>query len=207
MYWSRSFDLSTSYFVYTVTLVYKDHHRDPQNMVVIHRWSLYAGTVTWEVYPPGLAVKCGLYKQVVVIYRWSLQRVRLHSRQDVGAPAGGAPTSRLTLGMFTIFPAYSTLYPGSQVTVTVDCIAETQGHSAEVSLSSHHCKYKPTSQYWYSETCLERLLPWETTGLERPNTPGRSSCIHCNRTYHQRPPVLRDHNFMANGWFHCIRNF
>ncbi len=46
------------------TCVYKDHPRDQQNVVLIHRWSLYAGSITWEVYPWG-PVKCGLYKQVV----------------------------------------------------------------------------------------------------------------------------------------------
>ncbi len=38
---------------------------------------LYAGSTTWKVYPWGL-VKCGLYKQVVFIYRWSLEQVRLY---------------------------------------------------------------------------------------------------------------------------------
>ncbi len=33
-------------------------------MVVIHRWSLYAAAIAWEVYTWG-PVKCGLYKQVV----------------------------------------------------------------------------------------------------------------------------------------------
>ncbi len=30
----------------TVKLVYKDHHRDQQNVVLICRWSLYAGSTT-----------------------------------------------------------------------------------------------------------------------------------------------------------------
>ena len=60
--------------IYTVKLVpvYKDHPRDQQNMVLIHRWSLYAGSITLQVYAWGPA-KCGLYKQVVFIYRWSLE--------------------------------------------------------------------------------------------------------------------------------------
>ena len=58
-------------------LVYKDHPRDQQTVVLIHRWSLYAGSITWKVYPWGL-VKCSLYKQVVFIYRWSLDQVRLY---------------------------------------------------------------------------------------------------------------------------------
>ncbi len=48
----------------TVKLVYKDHTtctRDQQSVILIHRWSLYAGYITWKVYPWGL-VKCGLYK-------------------------------------------------------------------------------------------------------------------------------------------------
>ncbi len=51
----------------------------------------------------------------------------------------------------------------------------------------------------YSETCIERPLPRETTCLEGPHTPGRKSAFQCNSTCHQRPPVLRDHIFVANG--------
>ena len=58
-------------------LVYKDQPGDQQNVVLIHRWSLYAGSITRKVYPWG-PVKCGLYKQVVLIYRWSLEQVRLY---------------------------------------------------------------------------------------------------------------------------------
>ncbi len=61
----------------TVKLVYKDHPRDQLNVVLIHRWSLYAGSMTWEVYPWG-PVKCDLHKQVVFIYRWSLEQVQLY---------------------------------------------------------------------------------------------------------------------------------
>ena len=43
--------------------LHKDHHRDEENVVFIHRWSLYAG---------------GLYKQVAFIYRWSLEQVSLY---------------------------------------------------------------------------------------------------------------------------------
>ncbi len=35
-------------------------------MVPIHRSSLYAGSITWKIYP-WEPVKCGLYKQVVFI--------------------------------------------------------------------------------------------------------------------------------------------
>ena len=45
-------------------LVYKDHPRDQQSMVLIHRWSCYASAITWKVYPWGPG-KCGLYRQVV----------------------------------------------------------------------------------------------------------------------------------------------
>ncbi len=54
---------------HTVKLVYKDHPRDQQNVVlihVIHRWSLYAGSVPWKVYPCG--PECGLYQQVVFTF-------------------------------------------------------------------------------------------------------------------------------------------
>ena len=37
---------------YTVKLVYKDRHRDQQNMVAIHRWSLYTGSNKMESIPP-----------------------------------------------------------------------------------------------------------------------------------------------------------
>ncbi len=57
-------------------LVYEDHPRD-QKMVLMHRWSLYTGSITLKVYPCGL-VKCGLYKHVVFIYRWSLEQVSLY---------------------------------------------------------------------------------------------------------------------------------
>ncbi len=55
-------------------LVYKDHPRDQQNVVLIRRWSLYAGSIPWKVYPWGPVI-CGLYKQVVLISRWSLEQV------------------------------------------------------------------------------------------------------------------------------------
>ncbi len=44
----------------------KDHLRDQQNVVLIHRLSLYAGSIAWKVYQWG-PVKCRLYKQVVFI--------------------------------------------------------------------------------------------------------------------------------------------
>ncbi len=37
-------------------------------------WSLYAGSITWKLYLWGL-VKCGLYNEVVFIYRWSLEQL------------------------------------------------------------------------------------------------------------------------------------
>ncbi len=45
-----------------------DHPRDQENVVLIHRCFLYAGSITWKVYL-WWAVECGLYKQVVFIYR------------------------------------------------------------------------------------------------------------------------------------------
>ncbi len=47
-----------------LVLAYKDHPWDQQDVVLIHRWSLYAGSTTWIVYH-WRPVKCGLYKQVV----------------------------------------------------------------------------------------------------------------------------------------------
>ncbi len=40
----------------------------------MHRWSLYAGSITWKAYHCG-PVKCCLYKQVVPLYRWSFEQV------------------------------------------------------------------------------------------------------------------------------------
>ncbi len=34
----------------TVKFVYKDHPREQQNVVFIHRWSLYAGSIAWKVH-------------------------------------------------------------------------------------------------------------------------------------------------------------
>lgn len=39
--------------------------------------------------------------------------------------------SRLVLGMFTIFPAFGVIPPNSQQTISVDCVAETQGRFDE----------------------------------------------------------------------------
>ncbi len=58
----------------TVKLVYKDHPMDQQNVLLISWWSLYAVRITWKVYLWG-PVKCDLYKQVVFIYKWSLEQV------------------------------------------------------------------------------------------------------------------------------------
>ena len=52
---------------------YKEHPRRQ------HRWSVYAGSITWTVYHCG-PVKCGLYKQVVFIYKWFLDKVRLYNK-------------------------------------------------------------------------------------------------------------------------------
>ncbi len=60
----------------TVEFVYKDQPSDQQNLVLIHHWSLYAGWVTWKVYP-WRPVKCSFCKHLVFIYRWSLEQVWL----------------------------------------------------------------------------------------------------------------------------------
>ncbi len=44
---------------YTVKLVYKHHPREQENVVLIYTWSLYAGCITWKVYPWGPA-NCAL---------------------------------------------------------------------------------------------------------------------------------------------------
>ena len=56
---------------YSDTSIYKDHPdpRNQQTVVLIHRRSV--GSIAWRVYLLG-PVKCGLYKQVVFMYRWSL---------------------------------------------------------------------------------------------------------------------------------------
>ncbi len=50
---------------------------------------------------------------------------------------------------------------------------------------------------WYSDTCLERALPWETKCLERPNIPGRRSHISMLLNL-SLWPVLKKNIFMAN---------
>ncbi len=51
-------------------------------MVLVDRWSLYAGSIAWKVYTWG-PVKCDLYRQVVFIYRWSLQQVGLYKAVEI----------------------------------------------------------------------------------------------------------------------------
>ena len=55
---------------------YKDHTKEQQSVIIIHRRSLYAASITWKVYT-FWSVNCSLYKQVVFIYRWSLEQVSL----------------------------------------------------------------------------------------------------------------------------------
>ena len=54
----------------TVKFVYKDHPSNQHNVVIIHksRRSLYTGSMSRKVYLCG-PIKCGIYKQVVFIYR------------------------------------------------------------------------------------------------------------------------------------------
>ncbi len=52
---------------------------------------------------------------------------------------------------------------------------------------------------YYSETCLKRPLPWETTCIKRPQFLAEVPTFQHNWTCHQRPPVLTDHIFVANG--------
>ncbi len=54
----------------TVKLVYKDHHTDEENVVLIHRWSLYAGSIAWKIYMEDIYTRGPA--NVVFISRWSL---------------------------------------------------------------------------------------------------------------------------------------
>ncbi len=53
----------------------------------------------------------------------------------------------------------------------------------------------------YSETCLQRPLPWHSTSLERPHSYSWQRVLYFNAIWpcYQGPPVFRDHIFMANG--------
>ncbi len=57
----------------TVKLAYTDHPRDPLNVVLMHIWSIYPGSITRKVYP-WEPVKC------VFISRWTLYTGGLYSR-------------------------------------------------------------------------------------------------------------------------------
>ncbi len=54
---------------------YKEHHSDQQYIVLLHRWSLYIISTNIE---NTQYYKFGPYKQVVFIYRWSLEEVWLY---------------------------------------------------------------------------------------------------------------------------------
>ncbi len=72
--WHREMELEN----HTDCLMYsEDHLSDQQHVLPIHRWSLYTGSITWKVYTGG-PTKCGLYKEVVFIYRWSLEQVSVY---------------------------------------------------------------------------------------------------------------------------------
>ncbi len=64
--------------VYTVKLIYKGHPResgptkyDPDTQVVFIHVRILGSMESIHLGP----VKCGLYKQVVFIYRWSLEKI------------------------------------------------------------------------------------------------------------------------------------
>ena len=46
--------------------------------------------------------------------------------------AGGVAQSRLILGMYNIYPAVGTIFPGGHQQITVECLAENPGHYEEV---------------------------------------------------------------------------
>ncbi len=47
----------------TVKLAYKYHRRDQQNVVLIHSWSLYAGSIAWSLYTGGLRAGYTVFPQ------------------------------------------------------------------------------------------------------------------------------------------------
>ncbi len=78
-------------------------------------------------------------------------------------------------------------------------------------MSSNKLNILGNKIYVYSETCLERPLPWQTTCLEGPHIPGRSShmSMYLNLAVKKKLPVLRGHIFAANrvvfhDRFYCI---
>jgi len=46
---------------------------------------------------------------------------------------GGSGQTRLTLGLFTLYPAFGCVQPNGHQTVTVDYVAESEGVCEEVS--------------------------------------------------------------------------
>ncbi len=90
---------SSAWLKHTVKLVYKDRLRDQQNVVLIHRWSLYVGSITWKIYPWG-PVQCGLYKQVVfiqVVFRARLTQIdRVSLCISIGEADGEDPWASWT---------------------------------------------------------------------------------------------------------------
>ncbi len=61
-------------WVCTVKLVYKDYPRNPQKVVLIHKWPLYAGSNKMTIISLGACETC-LCKQMAFIYSWSLEKV------------------------------------------------------------------------------------------------------------------------------------
>ncbi len=59
--------------------MYKDHPRDQLNVDLIHM--VVIGSITGKVYPWD-PIKCGLYKQVVFIYRWSRAGLTVYAWAD-----------------------------------------------------------------------------------------------------------------------------
>ncbi len=78
------------------------------------RWSLYAGSITWKVYPWRPA-KCGLYKQVVFIYRWSWEQVWLYMK---------CAFSSRKITMFFFFLVTDVAWPVRSVVITLSCTEE-----------------------------------------------------------------------------------
>ena len=59
-------------FLNTRKLACKDHPRDQKNVVLIHRWSFYEGSITWKVYPWGATYKMWSLQVGIFLYTGGL---------------------------------------------------------------------------------------------------------------------------------------
>ena len=54
---------------------------------------------------------------------------------DYRPDAGGVAQSRLVLGIYNIFPAVGTIFPGGHQQITVECLTENPGRYEEVCIT------------------------------------------------------------------------